>query len=80
MKKKNDIITGSYFYNSFAGRITNIEPNWEFGSKDAINVTINLFNIIYINNEKRNSLFLQGINPKTGIPYIGSAPIKINLV
>jgi hypothetical protein len=75
--KKGTKINGIYFCIQFSGIIEQIEPNWEIGSRGAVNLLINLTSPISINGENRHKIFMQGINLTTGQPYQGSCPVEI---
>lgn len=66
MYQKDQKITGVYFGISFHGTINCVEPNWEIGSRNAVNIYVSLDTEMKLFGMRRNSLALLGVNPLTG--------------
>lgn len=62
-----DPITGTYNYRPFTGTVRLVEPNWECGSRNAVNVYVD----VPAFEPGRDSLALLGLNLSTGRQYRG---------
>ena len=74
-------VRGDYFGVDFAGRVTHIEPNWEQGSGNAVNLLVQLdAPAVTPSGQTRDSLWLQKVNQVTGAVGNGSSNVRLEFL
>ena len=74
-------VVGTYLGHSIAGTATHIEPNWEPGSRGAVNLLVTLDEPVIVTPgcPARDLVFLLGLNLKTGSHYRNSGKFSVEL-
>lgn len=62
-------ISGQYQTVPFCGIVSRIDPNWEYGSRNAANVLVELDSPITVDGESRERVLLLGLDPERGCRF-----------